>query len=41
MSDVEQVESRIPLDELVNTYLKIRNKKDALYQEYKQTERGS
>ena len=27
MSDVEQVESKIPLDELVNTYLKIRNKK--------------
>ena len=39
MSDVEQVESKIPLDELVNTYLKIRNKKDALYQEYKKTER--
>ena len=39
MSDVEEVENKIPLDELVSTYLKIRNKKDALYQEFQKTDR--
>jgi hypothetical protein len=44
MSDVEEVldtmpEPKIQLDELVNAYLKIRNKKDSLYQEFQKTDR--
>jgi|TARA_R110000824_G_scaffold337478_2_gene524078 hypothetical protein len=44
MSDIEEMVEDIPqpkiqLDELVNTYLKIRNQKDALYQEFQKTDR--
>ncbi len=44
MSDVQETpgdmpEVKIQLDELVNTYLKIRNQKDALYQEFQKTDR--
>jgi hypothetical protein len=44
MSDIEEMvedipEPKIQLDELVNTYLKIRNQKDALYQEFQKTDR--
>jgi|TARA_R110000796_G_scaffold60589_1_gene140161 hypothetical protein len=44
MSDVQETpgdmpEVKIQLDELVNAYLKIRNKKDSLYQEFQKTDR--
>jgi hypothetical protein len=44
MSDIEEVlgdmpEPKIQLDELVNAYLKIRNKKDALFQEFQKQDR--
>ena len=43
MSDVQETpgdmpEVKIQLDELVNAYLKIRNKKDSLYQEFQKTD---
>jgi hypothetical protein len=44
MSDIEEVlgdmpEPKIQLDELVNAYLKIRNKKDSLFQEFQKQDR--
>jgi hypothetical protein len=44
MSDIEEVlgdmpEPKIQLDELVSAYLKIRNKKDSLFQEFQKQDR--